>query len=112
MSHLFNPWSDITDNTKAAIIRWAYLIIVIAATITLIVLVNQNKQIVDDIQHDRKQLVYDLCLDQNARNEELIQFLREEDALTPVAMKFVNLLAPKRNCKLVVLNTFGSSIDN
>src|SRR6476659_4686570 len=128
---MLNTWKSISEHTKVQIIKWAYLVIVVAATITMSILVYQNKNIVSDIQQDRKRVTYDLCLDQNSRHSELIDFVKdtqlakarlaakkegkqlptEPPPVDPTTKKFIDLLAPKRDCKQVVINIFGSPID-
>lgn len=126
-----NPWKKLSEHTKLQIIKWSYLVIVVAATVTLTVVAVQNKQLVDNIQNDRKQLTYDNCLDQNSRNSQLIDFVNEEsykDAvkaaeatgkpiptepppIDPVVKKFIEILAEKRDCEQLVVNIFGSPFD-
>lgn len=128
---MFKRIRNIPEHTKLTIIKWAYLVIVVAATITLVVVVGVNKRLLNDIQQDRKRVTYDLCLDQNAKNIELINFLNDQNLkeaiekakkegkplptkpppMDPVAKKFVDILAEKRNCQQVVINIFGSPLN-
>ena len=101
-----------SEQTKMVFMKWAYLVIVVACTITLTVLINQNRALVEDIQQDRVQVAYDLCLDQNARHDELISFIQDESRKSgtppsPALIKFINLLAEKRNCVEYVSNLLG-----
>jgi hypothetical protein len=127
-----NPWKRLSEHSKLQIIKWSYLAIVIFATITLTVLVNQNKNLVNDIQNDRKRVTFDSCLDQNSRNQELKDFLREEqfkrlkreaiengkpvpEVVPPLdnsVKKIIDVLAAKRDCDQVVINIFGSPLND
>lgn len=104
------PW-ELSNGIKDTIIRWTYLIIVIAASITMAFLLKENRQIAEDIQQDRKRVTFDACLDQNARHRELMQFLKDENARTPIAIKFVNILASERNCQQLIISIYGSPIN-
>ena len=124
-----NPWARLDEHTKLKIIKWSYLVIVVAATVTLAILVHQNQNLVNNVQNDRKQLIYDNCLEQNSRHEQLIQFVTEENfkdaikkaeeanepipteapPIDPVAKKFIDLLAEEKNCNQLVKNIFGSN---
>ena len=105
---MLNPWKDISEHMKVQIIKYAYLVIVVAASITLSYLVYENKQLVNDIQNDRVRVAYNSCLDQNAKNAELKDFLRDVGNKDKAAVKFVNVLAPRRNCVVFVENLLGS----
>lgn len=126
-----NPLAKISEHTKLKIMKWSYLVIVVAATITLAVVVRQNQILVDNIQNDRKQLTYDTCLEQNARHFELVDFVNERalkeaqeaakkegkpiptepPPMDPTAKKFIIVLAKVRDCDQLVINIFGSPID-
>ncbi len=104
-----NPWARLSEHAKLQIIKWSYLVIVVMATLTLSLLVYQNKQLVKDIQSDRVQVAYTNCLEINARHEELEQFVREQEGpANPLAIKFINILTPQRNCAVYVKNLLGS----
>lgn len=126
-----SPFASLAEETKLQIMKWSYLVIVIAATLTLAIVVRQNQILVENIQNDRKQLIYDNCLDQNARNNNLISFVNEQDykeaviaarkagepipleppPIDPVVKEFIDVLAEKRNCEQLVVNIFGSPIN-
>ena len=107
-----NPWANLSEHTKLQIIKWSYLLIVVMATITLTIVVINNKRLVRDIQRDRVQVAYSNCLEVNARHDELDQFLDEQEGPTnPLAVKFINILAPKKNCVVFVENLLGSKPD-
>lgn len=108
MKKILIPWKLVSEETKLKIVKWAYLIIVIAATITLAFIINENQKLVSDIQNNRKQTTYILCLEQNIKHDELIKFLKNENTLTPAIEEFVNILSPNRNCDTVVINLFDS----
>lgn len=112
---MFNPWDKFSNGAKDALIRWTYLIIVIAASVTMLFLLRENRQIVEDIQNDRKRVTFDLCLDQNSRHDELMQFLSDQEGFNPTTRKFIvefiDLSTPKRNCPELIMNTFGEPIN-
>jgi hypothetical protein len=103
-----NSWARLSEHTKFQVIKWSYLFIVIAATITLSALVYYNQQLVKDIQQDRVQVAYNNCLDVNGRHAELQEFVDDQPGPTnPTVTKFLNILAPERNCVLYVTNLLG-----
>jgi len=101
---------------RLSILKYAYLAIVIAATITMSLLLIENRKIVQDIQEDRKRLVYDNCLEQNSENKELIQLAIEEGNLDSESkrfiIRFINTLSPSQNCEELVTNIFGSPLNS
>jgi len=121
---------EIRNRKLAFFTKWAYMTIIIMAALTMTILIRENRQIVRDINKDRIAVSYDLCLEQNAKHNELILFLQDvalqqqiEEAknsgrplpdrppeIDPVARKFVNVLAPEQNCKKVIEERFGQSI--
>jgi hypothetical protein len=119
------PWSYIKNAKLQTFVKWAYLTIVVAAAITMSVLIIENRKIVSDINKDRKAVTYDLCLEQNAKNRELILFVQEQVIkefkersepvpetipIDPVISRFINTLAPRQNCEKLVENRFGSKV--
>lgn len=109
---MHNPWAKLSEHTKLQIIKWSYLVIVIMATITLTAVVIQNKMLVEDIQQDRRQVAYNACLEVNGRHNELEEFVESQDGpVQPTVRKFINILAPERNCVVYVTNLLGSAPD-
>lgn len=126
-----NPWKNLSDRSKINVLKWAYIIIVVAATITLGALVVYNKNLVSEIQQDRKRVTYDACIAQNNRNIELINFVNqvalqkarekaqaegkplplEPPPMEPTTRKFINVLAKYRDCDKVIMTIFGSPIN-
>lgn len=121
-------WDKLSEHTKLVFLKWSYLAIVVAATITLVVVVNQNRQLVNHIQNDRKQIIYENCLDQNSKHKQLINFIDKNNLkkakkraieegrpepikpppINPTTREFIDLLAEQRNCQQLVVDIFGT----
>ena len=74
-------------------------------------LAKQSFQLGLEIQQQRRITIFQSCREQNNRNAGLVAFLNKQGVTNkeqPLVYEFVDKLAPKRNCRLLVVKSTNS----